>query len=392
MKIVEVRYFWLWLNIVVVFGCSSDTFVPVAVDSSNTTNIILFIGDGMGDAHRLAARWAAVGETGTLSMDNMSARGRAKTGAADNPVTDSAAAATAMASGIKTNNGVIGMDADLNIVTTILEEAKNRGKMVGLVTTTQLSHATPAAFAAHIANRNLMTDIAEQMMDAEVDVLMGGGEDEFLPATETGCFPEVGERTDGRNLIDEAISAGYTFICDPTALSTIDPIATVRLLGLFADEGMARPFSPTLAGMTQKAIDILSKNSKGFFLMVEGGQIDWASHSNDAQDVISDTIELDKAVKLALAYAAVNKNTLVIVTADHETGGMSVSLSSSGASGEDGPFAMPDGRQFYVNWSATSHTATDVPVTGRGPSSDMLTGLYENTHIFDVMLRAIEPR
>lgn len=390
MKIADLKYFWLCLNIVVVFGCGSDTFVQVAVDGSNPNNIILFIGDGMGDAHRLAARWTAVGNTGTLSMDNMPASGWARTGAADKPITDSAAAATAMASGVKTNNGLIGMDADLNIVTTILEEAKNRGKMVGLVTTTQLTHATPAAFAAHIANRNLMTDIAKQMMNAEVDVLMGGGEDEFLPTTETGCFPEIGERTDGRNLIDEAISAGYTFVCDPNALLKIDPVATVRLLGLFADEGMIRPFSPTLAGMTQKAIEILSKSSKGFFLMVEGGQIDWASHSNDAQDAISDTIELDKAVKAALSYAAVNENTLVIVAADHETGGMSVSLSSSGATSEDGPFTMPDGTRFYVNWSATSHTSRDVPVTGRGPSSDMLTGFYENTHIFDVMLRAIE--
>ncbi|MGD2269462.1 MAG: alkaline phosphatase [Desulfobacterales bacterium] len=390
MKIVELRYFWLWLNMVVVFGCGSDTLVPVAVDSPNTNNIILFIGDGMGDAHRLAARWAAVGETGTLSMDSMPAGGWAMTGAADNPITDSAAAATAMASGVKTDNGVVGMDAELNIVSTLLEEAKKRGKTVGLVTTTQLSHATPAAFAAHVANRNLMTDIAEQIMDAEVDVLLGGGEDEFLPASEAGCFPEVGERTDGRNLIDEAISAGYTFVCDPVALSTIDPIATVRLLGLFADEGMTRPFSPTLAGMTQKAIDILSKSSKGFFLMVEGGQIDWASHSNDAQAVISDTIELDKAVKLALAHAAANEDTLVIATADHETGGMQVSLSPRGASGEDGPFAMPDGTKFYVNWSTTGHTSTDVPVTGRGPFSDMLNGFYENTHIFDVMLRAID--
>jgi alkaline phosphatase len=388
MRIGELRYFWLLLNIVVMFGCGSDTVEPVA--NSNTNNIILFIGDGMGDAHRLAAKWVAVGETGAMSMDDMPISGLIKTGSANNPVTDSAAAATAMASGIKTHNGVIGLDANRNIVMTILEKAKSRGKMVGLVTTTQISHATPAAFAAHIANRNFMTDIAYQIMAAEIDVLLGGGEDEFLPTTEVGCFPEAGERIDGLNLINEALAFGYTFVCDPTAFSAVDTTSTVRLLGLFADEGMLRPISPTLTEMTQKAIDILSKSSKGFFLMVEGGQIDWASHSNDAENAISDTIELDKAVRVALDYAAVYEDTLVIVTADHETGGMSVSLTASGAPEEDGPFAMPDGTEFYVNWSTTGHTSSDVPVTSKGPSSDMLNGIHENTYIFDVMLRVFD--
>jgi alkaline phosphatase len=124
--------------------------------------------------------------------------------------------------------------------------------------------------------------------------------------------------------------------------------------------------------------------------MVEGGQIDWASHSNDAENAISDTIELDKAVRVALDYAAVYEDTLVIVTADHETGGMSVSLTASGAPEEDGPFAMPDGTEFYVNWSTTGHTSSDVPVTSKGPSSDMLNGIHENTYIFDVMLRVFD--
>jgi alkaline phosphatase len=388
MKVLRFGYIAVLLNTILVLGCSSDTLAPVS--STNTTNIILFIGDGMGSAHRLAARWATVGETGMLSMDDMATHGWAQTGSANDPVTDSAAAATAMSTGVKTNNGVVGMDADFNIVFSILEEAKSRGKMVGLVTTTQLTHATPAAFAAHISNRNFMTGIADQMLDAEVDVILGGGEDEFIPDTEIGCYPEAGERNDGRNLLTEAIALGYTYVCEPADFSAVDPASTIRLLGLFADEGMPRPFSPSLAEMTQKAIDILSKSTKGFFLMVEGGQIDWASHSNDADNAISDTIELDNAVKVARDYILVDNDTLVIVTADHETGGMSVSLSSSGASGEDGPFGRPDGKDFYINWATTSHTASDVPVTALGPSSNMLTGTFENTHIFDVMLDAID--
>ena len=388
MKVLRFGYIAILLNMILMVGCSSDTLSPVS--STNTTNIILFIGDGMGNAHRLAARWATVGETGMLSMDDMATHGWAQTGSANDPVTDSAAAATAMSTGVKTNNGVVGMDADFNIVFSILEEAKSRGKMVGLVTTTQLTHATPAAFASHISNRNFMTGIADQMLDAEVDVILGGGEDEFIPDTEIGCYPEAGERNDGRNLLTEAIALGYTYVCEPADFSAVDPASAIRLLGLFADEGMPRPFSPSLAEMTQKAIDILSKSTKGFFLMVEGGQIDWASHSNDADNAISDTIELDNAVKVARDYILADNDTLVIVTADHETGGMSVSLSSSGASGEDGPFGMPDGKDFYVNWATTSHTASDVPVTALGPSSNMLTGTFENTHIFDVMLDAID--
>jgi alkaline phosphatase len=270
------------LSILAVFGCDSSSPDPVTIEKA--TNIILFIGDGMGEEHRKAASWTTVGETGFLAMDDMPTIGWAQTRSADNLVTDSAAAATAMSTGVKTNNGVIGLDANLNFVPTILEEAKRQGKMTGLVTTTQVTHATPAAFAAHVENRNMMTDIAVQIIDARVDVILGGGEDEFFPFTDIGCFPEAGERDDGRNLIDESVAVGYTYVCDPASFSAIDPISTDRLLGLFADEGMPRPFSPSLVEMTHKAIDILSKNPAGFFLLVEGGQIDWASHSNDAEN------------------------------------------------------------------------------------------------------------
>ena len=386
--ITRLRYFRLVFIILVAFGSVSDAIEPV--EHSNTNSIILFIGDGMGDEHRLAAQWLAVGKSGTLVMDQLSTKGWAKTGSAEGRVTDSAAAATAMASGVKTKNGIIGMDADLNRHTTILEKAKRQGKMVGLVTTTQLSHATPAAFAAHISNRDLMTAIAAKLMAAEVNVLLGGGEDEFLPTTKKGCYPEPGERSDGLNLIEDALSSGYTFVCNPVDFSAVDARSTVKLLGLFADEGMTRPFSPTLAEMTQKAIDILSKSSRGFFLMVESGQIDWASHENDAENAILDTIELDKAVKVAVDYATANDNTLIIVTADHETGGMRVGLNPTGSPEEDGPFIMPDGTAFYVNWSTRRHTAPLVPVTSLGPFTGMLAGIYENTRIFDVMSQVFD--
>ena len=354
-------------------------------NSAQAGSVILFIGDGMGREHRKAARWKTSGVGGSLSMDDMSAHGWSVTTSADGAVTDSAAAATAMATGAKTKNRVIGLKADLSFAPTILEAAKRRGKSAGLVTTTQVTHATPAAFAAHVDDRDLRTVIAGQMLTAGVDVILGGGEDEFLPATVNGCYPRKGKRSDGRNLVNEALAAGYAVVCDQASFTSIAPSSTRRLLGLFADEGMTRPFSPSLSAMTRKAIAILSKNPRGFFLMVEGGQIDWASHANDAYHAISDTAGLDEAVEAAKAYAAAAGDTLIVVTADHETGGMKTTLTSSGSAEEDGPFKLPDGRHFYVNWSTNKHTGSDVPLTAQGPGAHKLKGAYENTFIYEVM-------
>jgi alkaline phosphatase len=350
---------------------------------SHAQALILFIGDGMGEAHRTAGRWSAVGRSGALAMDRMPFVGWAGTDAANGAITDSAAAATALATGVKTTNGKIAVDPNDNPLTTILERAQAKGMAVGLVTTVQVSHATPAAFAAHVADRDMMTEIARQMLEARVDVLLGGGEDQFVPTNDAGCFGP-GERLDERNLLDEAVLAGYTHVCTATAFTAV-PTSTTRLLGIFADEAMSRPFSPSLKDMTQKAIDILSQDPDGFFLMVEGGQIDWASHANNATDAISDTIGLDDAIAVAQTYASTAPNTLVIVTADHETGGMSVNLMG----GEQGPFYMPGGTPFYVNWESTEHTGADVPTTSLGPWSDLLAGSYENTHIHDVMCMAL---
>ena len=264
---------------------------------------MLFIGDGMGSQHRKAAAWVKYGLEGQLLMDQLPFQGWLQTASANNVITDSAAAATAMATGYKTNNGMIAVDPDGKALSTILEYAQAKGMAVGLVTTVQISHATPAAFAAHVLDRNRMTDIAVQLIDHGVNVLLGGGEDQFLPAGTPGCFPQDGERSDGRNLIVEAQSAGYTYVCSSADFNAIDPATTDYLLGLFADDGMLRPFQPDLASMTGKAIQILSRDPDGFFLMVEGGQIDWASHDNDAANAIQDTIDFDQAVNVGATYA-----------------------------------------------------------------------------------------
>jgi len=368
-------------------GCSPQD--PATGAPSGVRNIILFIGDGMGQTQRQAARRAAVDDDGMLAMDDMPAAGLLHTAAADSDVPDSAAAATAMASGVKTNVGVIGLDARLAPVATILEKAGSRGKLTGLVTTAPLTDATPAAFAVHVRDRKLFAEIAAQLLNARVDVMLGGGEDTLLPDAANGCYEKCRERTDGRNIFRREVNQGTTWVCDAKALAAVDPASTTRLVGLFADQGMIRPFSPSLADMTQKAIDILARGPNGFFLMVEAGQIDWAAHANDAEHVIADTIGLDRAVKIARQYAAANNDTLIIVTADHETGGMALSHLPMGLNGEDGPFPMADGGTFYVNWSTSQHTPTDVPVTAMGPGAQQLNGVHDNTFVYQVMDQAL---
>ena len=358
-----------------------ETTVPTDEEINEPVHgIILFIGDGMGANQRLGAQWLAVGQDGVLAMDGLSVWGLAETSAANRLITDSAAGSTAISTGVKTNYRAIGMNENYDSLETILEQAQARGWAVGLVTTVQMAHATPAAFAAHVKDREYMMDIANQMMAHNIDVLLGGGEDDFLPRDVSGCYPDRGHRVDGLNLIADAIADGYTYVCTST---------TIKLIGFFGDEEIKQPYSPSLTEMTQVAIEILSQDPDGFFLMVEGGQIDWESHDNQALETMQLTVGLNSAVTAAQVYALGEPNTLIIVTADHETGGMSLNLDCDGSYLEDGPFSMPDGTEFCVDWVSTSHTAVDIPVTAEGPYSWMLYGEYPNTWIYQVMYSAL---
>lgn len=301
----------------------------------NAKNVILLIGDGMGYAQVSAARLA---QGKKLHMDQIKTMGTMTTASANSMVTDSAAAGTAMATGLKTNNGMISVTPDGKRLKTILEAAREKGKATGLVSTTRITHATPAVFAAHVPDRDDEITIADQMINANVDVLLGGGKSYFVPASAGG------KRTDNRDLTAEAKTMGYAVV------GTKDELAAVKdgkVLGLFnkshlnyeVDRDLTK--EPSLAEMTAKAISLLDKNNnedkenkeskhKGFFLMVEGGRIDHAAHANDPSGVYGDTLAFDAAVKVALDYAEKNNDTLVIVTADHETGGLII-----GAGGED---------------------------------------------------------
>ncbi|WP_017813930.1 alkaline phosphatase [Paenibacillus shenyangensis] len=374
-------------------------------------NVILFIGDGMGEASRNAIRYATVGKNGTLEMDKMPVSGLVRTSSSDSLVTDSAAAATAIATGVKTYNGAIGMDAKKKPVTTVMELAKKAGMSTGVVTTSQVTDATGAAFGSHVENRSAQSDIAKQYIEnSKIDVLLGGGEDFWYPKGTAGAHPDApaedpseGSKGTQGNLVDRAKKLGYDYVTDTAEMKASK---SGKLLGLFANEEMfqahnelGNKYNPTvsLPDMTTKALDVLSKNNKGFFLMVEEEGTDEMAHDNDAALTIKAGQQLDKAVKVAKDYAKKHPDTLVLVTADHETGGMVIEEvdaddeSGDGESKEDGPFTIANSKdQFYVDWTTGGHSAVDVALTAMGPGAEEFTGNYQNTAIHDKLVKLLK--
>ncbi|WP_308470494.1 alkaline phosphatase [Arthrobacter sp. 9E06] len=385
-------------------------------ESPSAQNVILMVGDGMGPGQREAIRLALVGLTGELEMDSMPAAGRVHTNSADPGtfVTDSAAAATAMATGVKTYNGAIGVDIDQRPVTTALEVAEELGKSTGLVTTSNVTDATPAAFGSHVLDRDEQSAIARQFLESSrPEVILGGGEDYWYPEGHPGRYPdnpaedpsEESAGTEG-NLVEQAQSMGYEYVWDLAGLQAAD---SSMVLGLFANEEMFQygddveaRYQPTvpLTDMTAKALELLTSGNEGFFLMVEEEGIDAFSHVNNAELTIESGIEFDRSVALAKDFAEQDGETLLIVVGDHQTGGMTIESvdvpepgeepdeSGDGPSAEDGPLPVAGAEQeFMVDWSTGGHTALDVPLTAMGPGSDLLTGVYENTRIFDIMVQ-----
>jgi alkaline phosphatase len=373
------------LNRLQVFAAASGKTETSTAGASR--RVILMIGDGMGANHRLAGQWSKVGTEGVLTMDSLPIHGWIQTGNVSGGLTDSAAAATAMATGVKTTNGYVGVDPDDADLPTILELAQDLGMRTGLVVTSQVTNATPAAFAAHVSNRNQVLEIASQMLSQHVDVLLGGGDGDWLPDTSLDCNGDgLGKRMDARNLVSEAVAGGYTYSCTPAAFSAIAP-GTFHLLGLFGFEKMVWPYTPTLADMTSAALASLEADPDGFFLMVEGSQIDNAAHANDGTKMIDDVKTFDAAVQVAWGFANANPDTLLIVVADHETGGLSLYRAASCNSGDDGPFSIFEGDTFCTQFTTTGHTGVDVPLTAMGPGSGYLVGTHQNTMIYTTMRR-----
>jgi alkaline phosphatase len=322
-------------------------------------NIIFMIGDGMGTAATYAAMTVS---DSSLNIERCPVTGLQKTFSSDNYITDSAAAGTALASGEKTNNGVIGMNSKGIKARSILEIAESNGLATGLVSTSSITHATPASFIAHQSSRGSYEDIAMDFLKTDVDVFIGGGYDHFA------------KRKDKLNLIDSLKVRGYEV---DTSMDMILKSTSLKLAGLTAP--VHNPYrlngrGNMLPASSGKAIEILNKNPKGFFLMIEGSQIDWAGHANYADTLIDETLDFDKAVGVALDFAQTDGHTLVVITADHETGGVTIT-------GGDLMTHM-----VKLNFSTKDHTAVMVPVYAFGPYAENFTGIYDNTELFQKIL------
>jgi len=323
-------------------------------------NIIFLIGDGMGPAQVTAAKYTQ----GTLQMERFPVGGFATTYSENKMVTDSAAAGTALATGHKTSNGTLAQSPSGTPFKTALEVAEEKGKSTGLVVTCAITHATPASFCSHVKKRGMQPQIAEQIAAQEIEVLFGGGLGYFIPQAEEGSL-----RKDEKNVL-ATLKSKMPVI---TTQAEFDALGTPnRVAGFFAKNALPKVSEGRieLAAMTKKALEILAQNEKGFFLMVEGSQIDWAGHANDADYIISETLDFDKTVGVVLDFAAQHPDTLVVVTADHETGGF-VLLNGS----------IPKHEISETSFGTKHHSATMVPIFAAGAGSKAFGGIHDNTEI-----------
>ncbi|HDR8128041.1 TPA: alkaline phosphatase [Bacillus cereus] len=426
-------------------GCSVVDSDEKVAEASGTKikNVVVLIGDGMGPSSMVAHRYMK-DNPNTKEMEKTSFDqyfiGTQMTYPEDEHenITDSASAATAMSTGVKTYNAAIAVDNDKQPVKTVLEQAKEKGKATGLVATAQITHATPAAFGAHNVSRKNMNEIANDYFDEKVngnhkvDVLLGGGLDNFV--------------RDDRDLTEEFKKVGYSYVTNREQLLNDK---NEQVLGLFAPGGLDKAIdrdieTPSLEDMTKAAIDRLNKDKDGFFLMVEGSQIDWANHDNDVVAAMSEMEDFEKAFKAVIDFAKKDKETLVIATADHSTGGFTVGVDGNfnfdvsvlksakrtpdfmaklivnGASVEetlktnvDLEFTpeeiasvnkaalTKDVKQIdnaiekifdvrsHTGWTTSGHTGEDVGVYAYGPGKYAFSGLQENTNlakrVFDIL-------
>jgi len=332
-------------------------------------NIIIMIGDGMGVDYV---------STSVLSMKNDAFRRFTTTGfsvtcSADNLVTDSAPGATAIATGYRTNNWTISEDPwSDKPLTTIFELAEKLNKASGIVVTSSITHATPAAFVAHVKSRSDEFDIAEQETERKTDLFIGGGIKFFTPKSAGGS------RTDGVNLLSKVESKGYDYYDSYEKLKNSKP--GKKFYALFDSTGLpkASDRNYTLGDLTKIALDYLSKQPNGFILMIEGSQIDWAGHANDQPYLLSEMEDFNTALNTVLDFEEKNKETLVVVTADHETGGMSI---------VDGSL---DGSKLDLKFSTGHHTANMVGIFAKGPGEKEFSGIMDNYMIGRKLFRMLD--
>ncbi len=349
---------------------------PVGVEEisespgAGASRIILVIGDGMGAAQLEAASLYKSGEEAGLVLHSLPVRAKVATGSASHEITDSAAAGTALATAIKVQNGVVGLrlPGDGSDLPSITGELKEKGWAIGLVTTAFTTHATPAAFGAHVASRLDYAGIARDYLSGlRPELILGGG---------------------GYGMDPESVAeAGYTVVRDADALARESERMAPgkRIAGLFGEGYLpylydGRPEeTPSLVDMAKAAVDFLARDGEGFFLMIEGARIDHAGHANDIHRLVPEVLELDAVVEMLLNHPLLQKETLLVVTADHETGGLAVTENR-------GIGVVPE-----VTWSTNGHTAAEVPLFATGAGADALAQVVDNTLLRGAVVAATEP-
>lgn len=365
---------------------SQKAIIPI---KNKPKNIILLISDGMSLTQVSTYRLLKGGPNERIAVDKFPVSGIVLTHSENAIVTDSASSATAFSTGRKTNNGALGLDEDNKILENFTEIIDRYGYVSSLISTSEITHATPAAYASHVDLRWKTDEISLQMMESNVMTILGGGRHFFLPE-DLG-----GKRSDGLNLLEQMESSRMV-MTEKKELDSFDHSNLGKVVGLFADEALRdkeKPenhvFEPSSSEMLNFAINRSEKfnenGCKGFFIMLEGSQVDWAGHANDLNYLKREMQDFDEAVELALDYATQNPDTLVIATADHETGGLLIESSSPT------DYTAPEVKfSFNTGIGYGSHTGVPVPVYAYGPGSENFTGTLDNTDIFYAMLEAVK--
>lgn len=317
-------------------------------------NVIFLIGDGMGVSQVFSG---LVANRGELYLKNFTNIGFSLTQSASHFITDSGAGGTALATGVRTFNGAIGVDIDSIPIQNIREKAEAKGCATGVVSTSAITHATPASFVAHEPDRDWYEEIASDFLKTNIDVFIGGGLNNF------------NDRKDSVDLTLELKNKGFQIAIGIDSISKITKGKLAGFTSVKHNKEMLEGRGNVLPTATKTAINILSSDPDGFFLMVEGSQIDWGAHQNNTGYIATELIDFDQAIGIALEFASKNKETLVIVTADHETGGFAI---------EGGNFKTGE---VTGDFTSDYHTGVMVPIFAFGPGAQYFRGFHNNTDI-----------
>jgi len=360
----------------------------VSVDRK-AKNIILLIADGMSISQVSSYRLIKGGPNERLAVDKFPISGIVLTHSEDAVVTDSASSATAYSTGFKTNNGALGLDKDLNVLENLTEKIHTYGYVSSLISTSEITHATPAAFASHVDLRWKTDEISKQMIDSDVMTILGGGRHFFLPEDMGG------KRDDGLNLYEQ-VESTQTLLTHKDQLNDESLTSSKKVIGLFADEHIRdiekpdnHPSEPSTKDMLDFAIkrseSFMEGGCKGSFIMVEGSQVDWAGHANNIDYLVREMQDFEEAVQMAKSYAEQDNETLVIVTADHETGGLLIEPF------KPTQYTAPEIKfSFNTGIGYGSHTGVPVPIYAYGPGSENFTGTMDNTDVYRAMVAALD--